>query len=442
MNSWTFSEYISLIPVAACAFAFVGLYLRWPPFRPALPLLLFFALAIRWFLLVRFPEPAGDLAYDAESFKLVGNLVRAGKDVYANTDRHPYLPFQMYIIALASWLGDNTAPHFFSWVRWPNIFADLGITVLLYRSMLRLGRSESEAFWLAFVWAVHPVSVYTSVIHGQFDSIPLLFSLLSWYFLRFWKGWTAALLGGAALGFGILDKTWPVFLLPALVVAAPGIRRRLVFLAAAAAVPLLALAFYGALIGTTLHLIQTRVINYDAVPDRYGFTYALAHYLKHLTPHSWLPFFQQHRRYILLGSLLLVAALVTPRRDTATSCMVILLAFLVFAGGWGSQYLVWIVPFIIIARRRLALIAYTAVATASVFVYYFGACGYRCPGFIASHWEYGEFSWIWWLVVAWLAREIVAALVVRPAPDAPVLVAVRSLVARWRRAVSVDSSAP
>jgi hypothetical protein len=51
---------------------------------------------------------------------------------------------------------------------------------------------------------------------------------------------------------------------------------------------------YGLIFGTTLDLIQERVIAYDAVPNRYGFTYAFGHYLKGDVPSSWLPFFQDH----------------------------------------------------------------------------------------------------------------------------------------------------
>jgi Gpi18-like mannosyltransferase len=442
MNPWTFAESVSLIPVAACAFAFVGLYRRWPPFRPALPLLLFFALAIRWYFLVQFPNPSGDVAFDAESYKIVGSLVRAGKDVYANTDRHPYLPFQMYFMAAASWLGDNTGPHFFSWVRWPNIMADLGITVLIYRSLLRLGRGESEAFWFAFIWAVHPVSIYTSVIHGQFDSVAVFFSLLSWHLARFWRGWTGAALGGAALGIAILDKTWPVILLPALVVAAPELRRRLVFSATALVVPLVAIGIYQGIFGTTMHLIELKVVNYGAVPDRYGFTYAFAHYLQGVVPDHWLPYFREHGRDIFLVSVVIVASVVVPRRDTLTSCVALLATFLVFANGWGSQYLVWIVPFAIMARQRVALAAYSAVATAALLVYYWGTCGYQCPGRLSNTWQYWEFQWIWPLAMIWLAREILAALWAGPAPDAPIVVAARSLIRGLRRGTGAASAEP
>jgi hypothetical protein len=279
---------------------------------------------------------------------------------------------------------------------------------------------------------VHPVSIYTSTIHGQFDSVAAFFVLSSWYFVRFWPGWRGAVFGGTALGFAILDKTWPFILLPALVVAAPEVRRRVVFLAGAGMVPLAGIAVYGATIGTTLHLIQLKVANYGGVPGRYGFTYAFSHYLDRSVPPSWLPYFQEHGRDIFLLSVAMVAAVVVPRRDSLTSCVALLAGFLVFANGWGSQYLVWILPFAIVARQRAMLAVYSAVATAALLVYYWGTCGYHCPGRLSNTWQYWEFEWIWPLAMLWLAREALAALWMGRAPDPPYALAVRTLRDGWR----------
>jgi len=410
MSGSTFGEFITLIPAVACALAFVPLYRRWPPFRPGLPLLIFFALAIRWLFVIRFANPSGDVGFDTESYRIVAALVRSGKDVYANTDRHPYLPLQMYVMALAAWLGDHTEPHFFSWIRWPNILADIGILVLIYRSSLRLGRGESESFWLAAVWAVHPVSIYTSTIHAQFDAIPLFFAIGSWHALRFWGGWQGAAVGGAALGFAILDKTWPVLFVAPLVVMASTVRTRLLFLACAAAVPLVFLGMYEAIFDTTGKLVHDRVIDYGAVPDRYGFVYAFRHYLADYTRSGWLDFFVDHGRGILMFSLITVTALVVPRRDALANCVTLVATFLVFANGWGSQYLLWIVPLAILARDRLMIGAYTVVATASLLMYYWGTCGYQCPGRWSSHNEYWEFQWVWPLAMVWLGRDLFRAI--------------------------------
>ena len=72
MKESTFGELISLIPAVACMLAFVPLYRRWPPFRPALPILIVTALGIRWLFLIVFTDPSGDVGFDTESFRIVG----------------------------------------------------------------------------------------------------------------------------------------------------------------------------------------------------------------------------------------------------------------------------------------------------------------------------------------------------------------------------------
>jgi hypothetical protein len=301
----------------------------------------------------------------------------------------------------------------------------------VYRSLVNLGRGESEVFWLTMIWALNPISIYTSTIHGQFDSVAVMFSLLSWYAVYFWGEWRGALLGGVALGFAVLDKTWPLMWVAPLAVVAPAVRHRLAFLALVGTVPLLALGVYELAIGTTLDLIQLRVVDYDAVPNRYGFTYAFGHYLENDVPSSWLPYFQEHARDIFLASIIVVSALVVPRRDAVTSCVAIFAAFLVFAHGWGSQYLVWVLPFAIIARQRHMLFVYTAVATTAVWVYYFGSCGYRCPGRFETTHQYWQFAWVWPVAMVWLAREVLGALAAGRRNDAPVVLAVQAVRRRW-----------
>lgn len=51
--------------------------------------------------------PAGAFAhFDTESFRIVGELLGSGRDVYSHTTRHPYLPLELYIIWGARWLAD------------------------------------------------------------------------------------------------------------------------------------------------------------------------------------------------------------------------------------------------------------------------------------------------------------------------------------------------
>ena len=430
MNTGTFLLSLALVPALAYAIAHLPLLRRFRPAYPPLLSLLVLAFVLRALFLVLFPDPGGDPAYDAVaqgaipdrpnpfgdlrydvvSNRIVADLVRDGEDVYAGTDRYPYLPFQMYIFAFSAQLEDWFGPDFFSWLRWPNILADLGILVLIYWGSLKLGRSKSTAFWLAFLWAVHPVSIFTSALHGQFDSISAFFALLAWYLLRFWPGYRGALLGGLALGLGVLDKTWPALFIPVFLLLASGWRGKAIYLAAVAAVPALALLIYSLAIGTSFDLIQMRVFGYEGVSIRFGYTFAFRTYMGGFIPDGWNAIAADNGRVILLVALALVGVIVIPRRDAMTSATALIATFYAAGHGFGSNYLLWIIPFALMSGQVAMLGAYSAVAIPGFLIYYWGTCGLICPGRLADVREYWSLQLVWPVAIVWMFREVARAL--------------------------------
>jgi hypothetical protein len=365
--------------------------------------LLIIALFTRVYFLTHFPQPFGDFAYDAESYRIVADLVRSGKDVYANTDRHPYLPFHMYIFAAADWLADHAVVGFFSWARLPNIAADLGITALIYRGSLRLGRSASAAFWLAFLWAVNPISILTSVIHGQFDSVPLFFTLLAYYMLRFRRQdiWGPAL-GGLSMGLAVVDKSWPVLFVPVLLLVAPRVRDKLAYLVAVAAVPLILTGVYYSLYSPSLETIETRVLDYNAVSGRWG--YGLLFGISRSTPASWIEWTQAHGRDLTLWVIAVVGAFVVPRREAMAGCAALVAAFYAATSGFGSQYLVWIVPLALMAGETTMLAIYSLFAVSALFILYWGTGGLAYK--LTPTREYWPLLIAWPSTILWIFREV------------------------------------
>ena len=285
MDYWALLLGIAVLLAVAYAVAHVPIALRWkPPHSPVL-LLLAIGLGVRVLFLFLFPNPGtGDVSFDAESYRIVADLVLNGSDVYAETDRYPYLPFHMYWFAISALLEDSVGGSFFFWVRWPHILADIGILLIIYRGSLKLGRSESIAFSLALLWAVQPVSIYQSIFHGQFQSIAIFFALLSWYLLMFRPGWRGALGGGLAMGFGVVDHSWPIILVPVFFLIAPSLKGRMAFLLGLVVIPLVFLAAYFAAIGTTLELLRMRVLEHDPTPFRFGYSYFLSNPLYGIVP--------------------------------------------------------------------------------------------------------------------------------------------------------------
>lgn len=410
MDYWTLLFGIAVLLAFAYAAAHLSLTLRWQPPRSPWLLLLVTGLGVRVLFLLLFPNPGtGDVSFDAESYRIVADLVLSGNDVYAETDRYPYLPFHMYWFALSALLEDSVGGSFFFWVRWPHILADLGILLIIYRGSLKLGRSESMAFSLALLWALQPISIYQSILHGQFHSVAIFFALLSWYVLMFRPGWRGALGGGLAMGFAVLDHSWPIILVPVFILIAPSLKGRMAFLLGVAVVPLVFVAAYFAAIGTTLDLLQLRVLEHDPTPFRFGYSYFLYNPLYGIAPREVLTFAGSHSREIMFGALAIVSAVMIARRDAMTAATAVIATIYVASYSLGNQQLLWIIPFALMAGQIRMLALYSGVLSIGLLIYYWGTCGLVCPGYLTSFTEFWSIQWVWPVAIIWLAREVILA---------------------------------
>lgn len=95
--------------------------------------------------------------------------------------------------------------------KFPYLFFDFGILFL----MIKLFDSEKSKKIAALLWIFNPLSFYTTYMIGQFDVIPVFFTVLSLYLVKIKKlEW-----GAFALGIGGAFKMFPLFFLPFLAVA-------------------------------------------------------------------------------------------------------------------------------------------------------------------------------------------------------------------------------
>ena len=91
----------------------------------------------------------------------------------------------------------------------PYLIFDISTGIVL--SLVRGGTSKSN--FLFRFWMLNPVAIFASFIFGQFDIIPTFFMVLAIYFINKLKFDAAAI----SLGLGAAFKTWPLLLLPTLV---------------------------------------------------------------------------------------------------------------------------------------------------------------------------------------------------------------------------------
>lgn len=280
--------------------------------------------------------------YDIESYQIVGNLVLRRVDVYTAQEavkRHPYLPCQMYWMALSLWLSQILNLPFVKVARLNPIFFDVCIAFSLV--MLLRSRSLYEAFLGGLMYALNPVPVLVSAYHGQFDAVPSFFLLLAVGLIR-----ASPLAAGLSLGMGILSKSWPVLGLPSLLVALPDWRQRFQFLLASLLVPATGVGVYAVLFSAPVWAIIERAISYNWGVGVWGYTYFF-HLLSVLRPDTggifaWLV---QYGRYLTLGALGGIWLFRARKEPAPAGILTILVTFFAVTHAFSIQYLMWLVPF-------------------------------------------------------------------------------------------------
>jgi hypothetical protein len=344
-------------PVSAVALGGVALLLR------VVPLVLF-----------RLPADAG-VQFDIESYRIVGHLLRTGQDVYSHTSRHPYLPLQMYVIAAASWAAERSAVSFELLVKLPAAMADALIPIVISRWVTPTV-SRARAAHAALAYATNPLSIFAVCVHGQFDSLPLLFVMLSLVLLRSRVAPPRVVMtAGVLFGLAVLEKTWPVLILPLAVSHVDGWRSRLLLMMSAALVLVAGTSVYCALVGASPGPLLDTVRGYSGLRDSWGYPLLLnrfGHVIKWIEVlREWIvpvePF--------ILAAALIVATILAVPMSVEQGGVLVLFAFYAFTYGWGAHYLTWIVPFLLLAGQGAVSLGYLIGATVTTMVLFYGYGG-------------------------------------------------------------------
>lgn len=315
------------------------------------------ALAARMVPNLLLPMGAG---YDIESYRIVGDLVRAGQPVYTAAtavNRHPYLPLLMYWMALAQAIAVHFDLSFVKVVRLLPIAADIGIALLLWSALRSASGASSIALRGALLYALNPVSVFVVAYHGQFDSLSLLFLLFALLALA------RPLTAGLWLGAAILSKSWPVLALPTLFCSVADWRGRGRLLVGALAVPLAGLVLYLAWSGEAAGTTLARALGYNHGVGVWGYSYFFR--LQRDLGTSAAGLFGPvvaYGRYATLAALALVWLLWARRETAQAGVLTVLITFLACTHAFSIQYLMWLVPLAILNRERHWLIAYSIAA--------------------------------------------------------------------------------
>jgi len=321
------------------------------------------------------------VGFDIDSQVLVADLLADRPlDLYAQANlteiaRWPYPPGFFPFLLGADGISGATGLPFHGVVQLPAIAADAGIAWLVQDFLRHRGASQRDRLLAAGLVAVGPAMFLVSGYHGQIDSLAILPAVAAvwvWECRGEWRG--RGLAAGLLIGLGASVKTVPLVVIFALLPWCRGPREAVTLIAAAAVVPLAALApWLIAAPGATVN-----GLSYTGAPGVGG--------LGLLVQPNLIEFWLGGQPTALSGAsewlldngttiaavLLAVSAVVVARRrlEPAQAASVLWLVVYAFGVNFFFQYLVWGIPFFLMAGHRRAVVALQAVALPAAVMLY------------------------------------------------------------------------
>jgi 4-amino-4-deoxy-L-arabinose transferase-like glycosyltransferase len=334
-------------------------------------------------LLLRLPAAVifGGEVGDIRTYRDMAEIVLRGENIYHYRVLFPYTPLTLPLPAASLLLAQMSGLPFDLLVKlWP-IAADCGLTVLVWRAALRLGRAPASARTLGLLYALNPVAILTSAFHGNQITLAVLFA--------FWaytvagedgeeRGYPRA---GLLLGIGIAVRSFPLLLLPVFLVLLPfgagaaAWRRRAIF-TGLALLPAVLVSIPALLLDAPAYLRETLVYHgfidqgWMAIRRAWGVVSGTSG-AEAVPPPATLALLDASKWLFLALYGGLIAWLARQRRavSLAAGCLLAWLLFLIAYGGVSTHYLVWVVPFGLLGVRRPAVL-YSLTAAAAMIGFY------------------------------------------------------------------------
>ena len=300
----------------------------------------------------------------ATYFQQAGKLVEAGRDPLTQQPRFQwnFLPLMPYVFAVErhlglSWeLAGKAAP----------VLADVAITLLLGR--LALGPDSRR---VPLLYALCPVPILVTGLHGQVEPVSLALGLGALLL----AGQHRAVGSGLLLGLAVATKTWPVLLALGPLRETP-VRRwwRLVLPAAAVLVALL--LSIPAFLHDSLRAAVQVLVSYRSFTGAWGWSGILNFFGVSRAGYTGAGVDPVQHVGTVLAVVAVAAAVVGFWRAGAVAVTAAaLLAVLAVTAGFGVQYLLWPVPFVLLLRRWTGLVFTVLASLYAAYVYHLVADG-------------------------------------------------------------------
>ncbi len=269
------------------------------------------------------------LNYDLLSYLKIGLIA---DNIYPELAylHHPYFPFFLYIERLFVNIGSYFNLENYQIIILLKIFInlfDLGNIYLVYL----LSKRNLE---IAKLYAFNPVSFLIFSFHGQFDSLPLFFILLTIYLLNKNK----QVFGLVSYSFSIMLKTWPIILFFYILHKLKN--KKLIFLIGL--FPIISLFSYVNFYKINFLEILKPIFLYQGVWGIWGVSLF----------NNYLRFRYQKIITFIFILFIFGLSLFKNKKKYFLSITKFLIYFYIFTPGFSVQYFSWIMPFLFLSKIK------------------------------------------------------------------------------------------
>lgn len=326
--------------------------------------------------------------YDLQSYLQVGELTLKGVNIYPQVAslHHPYLPFFLYIEAIAIQIGQISLIGPISIIKVILIIFDLGILYLVYLL-------SNKSIKTAFVYAINPVTILVTTLHGQFDVISVFFILLALYLIKVKWEFSAVI----SFSFAILTKTWPI------IFAVPILRkvndRKFTLLMLIGTFPILFIIIYIVFFKSSLIDIGKTLISYHGLWGIWG---------------PWILLNKLRLRWQLLFTLIFligyfIYTYINKEKIITKNILKLLFFFFIFTTNFSIQYFVWIVPFLILIKPKNYLYLISIISIYLFSFYYFwlfcNLCKFTPDWLVITQNITGFILWLSFIKIGYLSSK-------------------------------------
>ncbi|MGA4996341.1 hypothetical protein [Nonomuraea bangladeshensis] len=394
-------DYAVLTGIVLVAGVLSALVAQWRDWRPPLAVAIVVGVAVRVLIMYTSAIDSWQPVDFVESFKPAGEAVLRGEDpVLASEGGWHFLPTIPYVYGILLWLG---IPWEYAG-RLVTVVADIVLIPLVAKLA-----GGPKANLRALQYALNPLALLVACVHGQVEPVALVFGVAAFVVARGpgapeRPGITTDVLGraraglaahglkaavvrvlgpggllhsalkpgpddrahlkrgalaGVLMGLALCAKSWPIWLVPGMLLLLPSLRSRIAALFTTGVVPVFFFVTLPVFAGTAIDelpkVIDT-IRSIRPIVGEYGWT-------PWFTGGDWalrddLASFGTNLIYVCV----VAAVLLWHRADPIDMTTAILLIFMVVTPRLGAQYLLWFMPFLVARPTRFAWPAIIAVS--------------------------------------------------------------------------------